>query len=304
MTRPLRFLLSYFYYGDQDIPALRDRMGGPERVALFCDSGAISAKNTRTSIDVAEYGAWLQANGRYFQVAANLDVIGDAEATLRNQRTLEGMGLPVLPVFHYGTPWRYLDTYLDAGHRYIALGGMVGEPNARAAWLVRAFQMAGDRAVFHGFGLTSWRTIRDFPFYSVDSSSWGSGHRYGNVNLFDRGRWVRVNVGDRECYRHAALIRAHGEEPADIAERGRYHYSTAVRISARAWMRAAAWLKERHGAIAIPGDEPGPHLYLAMGTGYNEGAEAKAWDALRDDPGPHVYLADSNPEHITAAAVA
>ena len=84
-----------------------------EPFELFVDSGAYSAHKRGVSIDIQEYIAYLQDNKDYIDVYANLDVIGDPEATLENQKIMEEAGLSPLPCFHMGEDWKYLHLYVE-----------------------------------------------------------------------------------------------------------------------------------------------------------------------------------------------
>ena len=282
-TGRLSFLVSFHYYRDTDIEAWMEAMGGTSRIRLFGDSGAYSAKHQGADIDIEVYAAWLERWRHLFAAYANLDVIGDDEASLRNLVHLEDRGLQPLPVFHGGEDWSYLDRYLDR-YPYIALGGAVGADwRLVAAWLVQCFTRAQPHGTaFHGFGMTRWELLRDFPFYSVDSSSWGSAYRYGVVKLFDRGRWVSVHVGDKkDVLAHYNLLKRYGVAPEWLYDREKYHRRFAARLSAEAWQRATAWLRQRHGPIELPGADEGLHLYLADGSA----------DNITAATGPLVYLA-------------
>jgi hypothetical protein len=300
------FLTSFHYYRKHDLAELAGALRG---FPLFADSGAYSAFSIGAPVQLADYAQWLARWKGLFTVYANLDVMGDAEATWRNQIELERLGFHPIPVFHYGDPWEYLARYLERGDPYIALGGMVGAPAPVKRWAVRCFRLAGDKAVFHGFGRTNLPELRDFPWYSVDSSSWGMGYRYGVVNLFDNGKWVKISVGDHAgVYKYAHLVRAHGVDPKYIADRKLYHWKFACQISAVAWHRLGIWVHKRHAPIAIPRRdatrEPGPHLYLAdTATGVNLRLPVGA-QAIRDDGGPHLYLADGSDRMLTMGAAA
>lgn len=88
-------------------------------------------------------------------------------------------------------------------------------------WLVHAFRIARDTGtVFHGFGQTNLDIIKALPFYSVDSSTWASGARYGKVRIWDgvRGRMTEFQAGDHtRAHRHAAQLQAHGMDPSSSA---------------------------------------------------------------------------------------
>lgn len=255
---PLRILLSYHYYKDVDLDALFAKYFTPPYPDVFGDSGAFSAFTQGVTIDLRDYAAWLKRWRHLFFVYANLDVIGDPDGTRTNQERLEGVGLTPIPVFHTGENWSYLDHYLDH-YAYIALGGMVPYmrfPNRIMPWIVQAFKRANGCAVFHGFGATAWRVIRDLPWYSVDSSSWSKGFRYGEVPIFDahRGTFVKLGLGDRAAWtKHRDLVRSLGFNPNDFADREKNDRAKIGAISASSYMRAEQWLRQRHGEVRIPG---------------------------------------------------
>lgn len=262
--QPYRLLLSYAYYGnEQDLEAMVTGLGIP--VQVFADSGAYTADTMGRTITVDEYAAWIERWNGLFESYANLDVIGDPEATRQNQQAMEAVGLSPLPVFHGGEPAEYLHGYLDR-HDYIGLGGMVAHSTAAAIrWCAQCFLAGRSSATrFHGFGQTNLRILKALPWYSVDSSSWGSAHRYGNVLLWDdrTARWCKVNVGDHaSVYGHAALVRSHNGDPAVLArpscgfvregvtiEDVREERATISAMSLTAWRRLEAWLSVWHNS--------------------------------------------------------
>jgi hypothetical protein len=265
-----KMLCSYWYFKDHDMDDVVGAVTG-QKPLVFADSGAHSARTQGVDLRVDEYAAWVKRWGRHLDVVSNLDVIGAPANTWRNQRILEEVhGLKVLPVFHTGEPWEWLERYIDAGHTYIALGKLLGNSwKILEPWLAKAFRIAGDRAVFHGFGLNVWQALREYPFYSVDSSSWGQGFRYGQLKMFDRGRWVTATLREhKSVIANRGLIRAHGADPLIFLDPAKYERQYAVKLAAVAHKKAEHWLRERHGPIHIPGDEanragPGLHSYVA-----------------------------------------
>lgn len=296
----MNILLSFHYYRDTDLDALIGKFATPPRV--FADSGAFSAMSVGADVQLHEYVAWLNRWQHLFTTYVNLDVIGDPVATWENQQRMEDQGLHPVPVFHGGSPWEFLERYLERGYPYIALGGMVGTAGVPALLrhATRCFRMAeGTGAVFHGFGMTKLPLLAALPWYSVDSSSWGASYRYGTVNLFDtdRCRWVRVRLGDHAAvYANAALLRAHGGKPEEFAQRGfgisgdkppdqvRRERASLVRVSVVAWLRLQAWLQQHHGTVE------GPTIYLADANG--GWSDQKDLDVIAQ-MGPMVYLADA-----------
>lgn len=291
----LRILLSYWYYKDTDLDALFTKYFTPPYPDVFADSGGFSAETQGAVIAPQEYAAWVKRWAYLFSVYANLDVIGDAVGTAENQKRLEDMGLTPLPVFHVGENWDVLEGLVER-YSYVALGGMV--PHMRFAkrlipWLIKAFKIAQGRAVFHGFGATSWEVISQLPWYSVDSSSWGQGFRYGQVPVFDnrKGRFEKINLGDRAGWvKHAKLVRDLGFDPADFSDRSRNDRAKICAISALSYMKAEQWLRRHWGEIHIPNSPGAPaglraHLADANPARYGEAVQGA---------GVRLHLADTS----------
>jgi hypothetical protein len=285
-----KILISYHYQKGSSLEeALGKRFTEPYP-DIFVDSGAFSAVTQGVTINIREYARWLKENMSFIHTYANLDVIGDAEKTWDNQKRLEDEGLQPLPAFHTGEDWSYLERYIES-YPYIALGGLVpfakGRTPVYMAWVLKCFKMAKDRAVFHGFGVTSWEALKAFAWYSVDSTSWGSGFRFGVISLWDNRakKMVKCKLGSKVWYSHSDTLRKWGFDPADFALRSRYKRENACAISALSYLKAEEYLRTRHGLIPIPGKEgdEGLLLHLADGSMQN----------LSDgDRGIKLYLAD------------
>ncbi len=173
-------------------------MNTKNKVDLFLDSGAFSAWSKGSEIDIQEYIQFIKKHEDVINVYANLDVIGDAEATYKNQRVMEKAELSPLPVFHYGSPEKYLKRYLQK-HPYISLGGMVPvSTQALVPWLDYIFEqyITDSKGLpivkVHGFGLTSLKLMLRYPWYSVDSTSWVTTGRMGSIYVprFRAGQWL------------------------------------------------------------------------------------------------------------------
>jgi hypothetical protein len=168
------------------------------KVELFLDSGAFSAFTQNIEIDIQEYIEFIKEHKDSLEVYANLDSIGDAERTWKNQKIMERAGLNPLPCFHYGDDIKWLRRYMK-DYDYIALGGMVPiSNNPLAKWLDVVFQdyICGEDGYpmvkTHGFGLTSLKLMMRYPWYSVDSTSWVMTGRMGSIYVprWYRGQWV------------------------------------------------------------------------------------------------------------------
>ncbi|QDF19290.1 queuine tRNA-ribosyltransferase [Mycobacterium phage Cracklewink] len=285
---PMNLLWSYVYARSLDLRKFLNGLAA-DPIRFFADSGAHSARTLGVHIDVDQYAEWLLAHRDMCTIYANLDVIGAPDATRANQERLESYGLHPMPVFHTGEPFSVLEDYIQDGYTYIALGKLLGNSQKDLTpWIARCFEVAQDRAVFHGFGMTVWAQVKRWPWYSVDSSSWVAGVRYGSVRLFDNGRWKVIQLRDRQGVRdNLALLRSYGLTPRMLTKEG-YDRLAVAGACAVAQYRASDWVAQRVGRVVLP-----------PGKGYPPPDSPAAPKIIRllDGPGDHArYLADTTVE--------
>jgi hypothetical protein len=151
---------------------------------LFLDSGAFTKQ--KHNIILEEYIEFIKRNKKQVEIYANLDVIGDARGSYKNQIRMEKAGVQPLPVFHYGSDIKWLHK-LFKKYDYIALGGLVPISQNKAAMLSYLDRMweiilkeVPDIKV-HGFGVHNVDLLKRYPWYSVDASSIHMQARYGGV---------------------------------------------------------------------------------------------------------------------------
>lgn len=282
-----RMLVSYYYRGKCDLGQIVDmeaalgRAGG--RLELFADSGAFSAFTQRrggASIKREEYAAWLTEWQDQLKIMVNLDVIGDAKASARNQLWLEDRGLPVLPVYHMQSPLSELEA-LCRDYDYICIGGTASLTGTKKlAATARAMLIAREHGTrVHGLGRSASEELASLPFYSADSTTWTYGARFGSLQVFTGSRVASLPV--QEAVRHPVLIRSHGADPQRMAvpaygnrgkslgimkDQGDYRREVdeSVFVAAVAWKRLEAHLRARHRVPPPPGQEStGTNLWLA-----------------------------------------
>lgn len=172
---------------------------------IFLDSGAFSFKQFSEEEGirwrdipkrpefreyVEQYGNFVKAEGERYYACANVDV-GGIEDKERNQRILEEItGYYIVPVIHPSDPIWWVDKVFRE-YPYVGLGGVGSEKNEKKILryckqrLSHAKQY-GTRV--HGFALTSIDLMRSVAFFSVDSTSWIAGAKYGVTYFFDSRR--------------------------------------------------------------------------------------------------------------------
>ncbi len=175
----------------------------------FLDSGAFSlfSRNrdnpeffrSRDFWDyVDDYARFIKKYATAIDYYANVDVIKNPKRTYKIQKYLEKKhGLQPIPVVHYGDDLSWLKIYLEEEHPYIALGGVpAGKLHFKTQkkmrvwyrdWADAAFTMICDtpnhlpKCKVHGFGVTQFRNMRRYPWFSVDSTAWVIKSAYGQI---------------------------------------------------------------------------------------------------------------------------
>jgi hypothetical protein len=280
----LGFLFSYWYCKRLNMGRLVKPLD--PQPPLFADSGAFTAHTKGEPIDVQDYAAWLHRWGDLFPHYANLDVKGDVDAGLANQATLEAEGLTPIPVFHGGEPWEILQQFVDEGHDYIALGGIAGATMTATnpkvlGWLEHCFETVDGKARLHGFGMTNWSVVERFPWRSVDSSSIGSGYRYGQVSTYDpyTRKWHKWAVKNKQAWgKHGWLAREYGLAPRDFATpRSRDCTRALIRLATRSMAKAIADLPDTTQMYVV--DDGGTQAGLRRVEAFNEANKAQVFIA-------------------------
>ena len=137
---------------------------------------------------VDKYCAFLIENKENFDLYVSVDVIFNPELSWKVQKYMESKGLSPLPVFHVGEDFKWLKRYID-NYDYVGLGGL-GQTTSKKNWIVGmgdpAFSMICDdkgmpRIKTHGFAMTSPDLVIQYPWFSVDSTSWFQFGKYGLI---------------------------------------------------------------------------------------------------------------------------
>ena len=188
-----RYILeSYYYIKDWQIPIIKKSKD------FLLDSGAFTFMNSskETAIDwdsyVDKYIEFINNHDIKHFFELDIDVIVGYERVKQIRRKIEvATGKQCIPVWHRS---RGAQEYINLcnEYSYIAIGGFAIKDIHRNEYssilhLLDKVNARGTRV--HGLGFTPVN-VEQYPFYSVDSSSWGAGCRFATVYLFDNGRIV------------------------------------------------------------------------------------------------------------------
>lgn len=310
---PRNILMSYHYFKDYDL----DRL---PHLRIIGDSGAFSAASQGAVITTGELAEWGKKWRHKLAWIAALDVIGDPRATYRNWRDMvDNYGVKAVPTIHYGTDPAEMDKYARKGVDFMGLGGLVGrEGKAQMRWLIQVFKYQRKHhpdMKFHGWGCTAERHA-SLPFYSVDSSSWTAGVRYGSMRLRHprSGKAVTYRLDGKEAFKPSVarlLIDHYGASPKGASFSDSSNRTEMVRLSALASSVQEQRLRKMHGPIPAPSwginhrthvgamETTGPHLHLATGS-----QDEVRLNALHEpEPGPHLHLATFVADNASPDAV-
>ena len=179
-----KVLQSYYYLRGRSPQKYKD---------VLLDSGGFTARIKGVEIDVKEYAGFINKNN--VKLAINLDT-NNVEETLENQEYLnKNTEAYILPVYH-------LSDFLSKEHKglldvfaaeypFICVGGMAGGRSKRTdvvRFLNYVYSKIRLKCKIHGLGITGFEMLKQFPFYSVDSTSWLQGEKFGNVLQFNPRR--------------------------------------------------------------------------------------------------------------------
>ena len=131
-------------------------------------------------IDVTEYATYL--NTHNVKVAFNLDT-NDIDETIKNQEYLiKNTKTYIIPIYHVSDYFErrdLIDQFLD--FPFIAVGGIAGgryPEDIQMDFSNFVFTKTKDKIKVHGLGVTYVKMLFEYPWYSVDSTTWMSFERY------------------------------------------------------------------------------------------------------------------------------
>lgn len=136
------------------------------------------------------YAAFVKKNKRGIDYYVNVDAIFDAEKSWEVLKYLENEhGLKPLPVIHYGASIKWIEKHLNAGYKFLGIGGLgqMVTSNMYRHWADRVFNFLCPGpshmplAKTHGFAMTAFWLMRRYPWWSVDSASWAKVAGYGSI---------------------------------------------------------------------------------------------------------------------------
>jgi len=154
---------------------------------IMLDSGAFSAWKINAIINIDEYIKYIKIHniGKYI----SLDEVGNPEKSYYNLKYIEKHKLYPIPVFHFGSDFKYLDQLVQEKYKLIALGGTVGKKiKERREFFNECFHKYKN-TYFHGLGMTDINLLKEFEWASIDSSTWLIGRKHNKL-IIESGKRI------------------------------------------------------------------------------------------------------------------
>ena len=154
------------------------------------DSGGFVARTKGININVKDYANYINKfNIKYvFELDTN-----NINETLKNRQYLNKYTKAIIiPIYHWSDykekRYKMLDDMIK-NYKYIGIGGIAGENIAQKHEKTLynfVFNKTRNKIKVHGLGITAKKILKEYPFYSVDSTSWLSMARYGNSKYYTK----------------------------------------------------------------------------------------------------------------------
>ncbi len=187
-------LESFFYITDKELEVIK------HYDSFLLDSGAFTFMNqSKKKVDwdeyIERYAEFIRTYDIKLFFELDIDVIVGIKEVERLRSKLERLtNKQCIPVFHKSRGKEYWLRMIQE-YNYVAIGGIVTKeikPKEYPFFNWFLSEAKKNSCKVHGLGFTNIKGLHKYPFYSVDSTSWLSGNRFGSVYFFNNGKMNKV----------------------------------------------------------------------------------------------------------------
>lgn len=172
---------------------------------FLLDSGAFTFMNNfKGKINwqeyIDKYADFIIKNDIKYFFELDIDSIVGYDKVKELTRYLENkVGRKCIPVWHRS---RGLEEWkrLTKEYNYVAIGGIVTKEIKKKEYdvFIPLLEIAKENnCKVHGLGFTNLKLLHKYHFYSVDSTSWLSGGRFGQLYVFKNGNLKQISYKDK-----------------------------------------------------------------------------------------------------------
>jgi hypothetical protein len=168
---------------------------------FILDSGVFSylngkdTKNVDWDKYVHEYSNFVLSHKIKNYIEIDIDKILGLEEVERLRKKLEKkVGYKSMPVWHLN---RGYDKWLEIckNYDYICFGAFLTDGLSSNKYMtIKKFiaDAKKNNCKVHGLGFTNFKYLKHLQFYSVDSTSWVAGNRYGHICKFNGNKIINI----------------------------------------------------------------------------------------------------------------
>lgn len=186
------YILESFYYVTPFVTRLIPKFGD-----FLLDSGAFTFMHNNKNIDYKIYTQnfidYINKNNikHYFELDID-SLIGFEEVKKLRAYIEKETNKKCIPVFHKSRGLKEWEKMCEE-YNYVAIG-TIGEYAKNPEILKYLLSIARkNNTKVHGLGFTQLKTLKNYDFYSVDSTSWNCGNRFGTIYRFNGHNLDKVN---------------------------------------------------------------------------------------------------------------
>ena len=185
--KKIDYILESFYtIRDWQIPLIK-------KCKMFLlDSGAFTFMNSyKGKVDwdkyIERYAKFINDNNIEYFFELDIDSLVGLSEVERLRAKLENLtGKQCIPVWHKSRGIEYWKK-ITKEYKYVAIGGIVTKEISKKDY--KNFELMLEIAKrnlcnVHGLGFTNTILLKKYKFFSVDSTSWTSGQRFGSIAIF------------------------------------------------------------------------------------------------------------------------
>lgn len=190
------YILESFHYIvklDWMLPLLKEFKGFVLDSGAFTFMTSLKGKSIDWKEYVINYGKFIKHHNIELFFELDIDQIVGIKQVEQLRYLLENTAeRKCIPVWHKSRGLEYWKQ-MCKDYDYVAIGGIVTQEIKRSEYYVfhTLLKIAKENnCKVHGLGFTNLKGMEKYPFYSVDSTAWLSGNKFGAAYLFD-GKTMR-----------------------------------------------------------------------------------------------------------------
>ena len=251
------FLMSYEYLKGKGFNTFKKY----KDIRLFIDSGAYTYQNDPKYEEyteeqwvkqIKEYLAWARKHKENIFAIADLDLqylsnvgyekVYEWRKTYFEPFMLE-TGIPVCFIYHEDglDQWEYM----CKRYPYVGLSLAIDKVDNGSNTLREMFKIAEKHnALCQGMASTNTKLLTQYPFYTVDSTTWNAGLKYGEISVWTGTRMTRVKKHEFET-KAFPIIQNYEGASFDLNLIREEDKTEMIRVNAYAFVLGEKYVRER-----------------------------------------------------------